>query len=84
MVECPIEGVRSACPDPDFVEKNGAWLLTVIGLVTAAVGTILTYFLKSRCKRIKCCGMSCDRDVVTLEREDLALGEKTSNETTEP
>ena len=67
MVECPIECVRSACPDPDFIEKNGAWLLTVIGIFSALVGTVFTYFLKSRCKRIKCCGLLCDRDVVALD-----------------
>ena len=73
MVECPIECVRSACPDPDFVEKNGAWLLTVIGLVTAAIGAVLTYFLKSRCKKIKCCGIVCDRDVVELKPDDIDI-----------
>jgi len=66
MVECPIACVRSACPDPDFIEKNGAWLLTVIGVFSACVGTVFTYFLKSRCKKISCCGVACDREVVAL------------------
>lgn len=54
--------------EPDFVERNGAWLLSVLGVVTACMSGILAYFLKSRCSRIKCCGMECERDVLNLER----------------
>lgn len=78
-VECPIECVRSACPDPDFIEKNGTWLLTVIGVLVACVGTTLTFFLKSRCKKIKCCGLACDRDVVALDPKEIDV-RKTSEE----
>ena len=77
---CPIECVRSACPDPDFIEKNGAWLLTVIGLFSACMGTIFAYLLKSRCKKIKCCGLECDRAVVELDAQDI---EVTKNPTEE-
>ena len=54
--------------EPDFVERNGAWLLSVLGVVSACVGGVLTYFLKSRCSRIRCCGVECERDVLDLER----------------
>lgn len=73
MVECPIECVRSACPDPDFVEKNGAWLLTVIGVFATCIGTVFAYLLKSRCKTIKCCGVACDRDVVALSPKSIEV-----------
>ena len=66
-IECPIECVRSACPDPDFLEKHGAWVLTVVGLGAGCIGTVLTYFLKSRCRHIECCGMKLDRDVVQFK-----------------
>ena len=66
-IECPIECVRSACPETDFLEKNGAWLLTVIGLGTACVGTLLTYFLKSRCRHLECCGVKMERDVIEIQ-----------------
>ena len=72
-VACPIECVRSACPDPDFIEKNGAWLLTVLAGITACFGGVLTYFLKSRCSRIQCWGMSCVRDVVELKPKDVVV-----------
>lgn len=52
--------------DPDFVERNGAWLLSVFGLMSACTSAVLMYFLKSRCTRITCCGMECVRDVVDL------------------
>ena len=69
-IDCPIECVRSACPDPDFLEKHSSWLLTVIAGASACVATILTYFLKSRCKHIECCGVKLDRDVVEIEDFD--------------
>lgn len=72
-VMCPIECVRAACPDPDFIEKNGTWLLTVVAGFTACVGTVLTYFLKSRCKQISCFGVNCIRDVVALKPEDVKI-----------
>ena len=47
---------------PDFIEKNGAWLLTVIGLVGGAGSALLLYFLKSRCKTIDCGCIHCVRE----------------------
>ena len=73
MVDCPIECVRSACPDPDFLEKHSAWLLTIIGVFAACIGTVLTYFLKSRCSKIKFCCISCDRDVVELDASQIEV-----------
>ncbi len=66
MVQCPIDCIRSGCPDKDFLEKHSEWLLTIIGLFTACVGSVLTFMLKSRCKRIKCFGFACDRNPIEL------------------
>ena len=54
--------------DPDFVERNGTWLLSVIGISMSCLAGILAYLLKSRCRTIKCCGCECERDVLDLER----------------
>lgn len=67
-IVCPVECVRAACPDPDFLEKNGAWLLTVIGLFVGCLATVMTYFLKSRCRTIDCCGVSLERDVIEITK----------------
>ena len=72
-VTCPIECVRSACPDPTFLERSGAWVLTVIGIGAACVGTVLTYFLKSRCKHIECCGVKMDREVIDLDPKQVTV-----------
>lgn len=52
---------------PDFVERNGAWLLSVMGIMGTCVSAMFVYFLKSRCRSIKCCGMECERDVLDLK-----------------
>ena len=41
-----------------------ASLITIIGMVGGGCGTLLVYFLKSRCTEIECCCMRCKRDVI--------------------
>ena len=76
-VMCPGECLslmkEVACPAPDFLERNGAWVLTVIGLGAGLMGTILTYMLRSRCTNIKCCGAECVRDVVKLDPKQITI-----------
>ncbi len=61
-IVCPVECVNSACTPPDFIERNGTWLLTMIGVVGGGLGAVLTYFLKSRCTDIDVCCVKCRRD----------------------
>ena len=72
-VECPISCVRSACPDPDFLEKHSTFVLTICTLLGGGIGVVLTYFLKSRCKTIKTPCLSCDRDVIQLDSKDIEI-----------
>ena len=50
--------------DPDFVERNGVWMLSVLGVFMSCLSGILVYMLKSRCKKIKCACIECERDVL--------------------
>ena len=52
--------------EADFIQRNGTWLLSMLGIVSACISGLLMYFLKSRCSRIKCCGNECERDVLDL------------------
>ena len=70
---CPVCPECPACPSGDFIERNGTWLLTVIGMVVGCWGGILTYFLKSRCRKIRCWGVECVRDVVALDPKDVQI-----------
>ena len=74
-INCPVECLTTAkdvaCPDADFIERNGAWLLTVIGAAAGCMGTVLTYLLRSRCSKISCWGAECVRDVVKLNPGDV-------------
>ena len=76
-VLCPLACVRTGCPEPDFLERNGALLLTVIAGFSGCVGMVLTYFLKSRCKQISCWGVECIREPidVTATKADLRSSE---------
>ena len=63
---------------PDFLEKHGAWLLTIVGIATGAFSALLVYFLKSRCTRVRCFGVSCERQPVS--ETYLANGRRTNEE----
>lgn len=39
----------------DWLEKNSTFLLTLFGMVGGCMGSIMVYFLKSRCSEIKLC-----------------------------
>ncbi len=77
MVSCPVECLDYG--EPDFIERNGAWVLTVVGVGVGCIGTLLTYFLKSRCSKIACCGLNCERDVVKLEPFQIQVMDTSSN-----
>lgn len=63
---CPIDCVRAACPDPDFLEKHSTFVITMTASASGLLGVIFAYFLKSRCRKISCFGVSCERDPVQL------------------
>ena len=39
----------------DWLEKNSTFLLTLFGMVGGCAGSMMVYFLKSRCSEIKLC-----------------------------
>ena len=70
---CPIECVRSACPDPDWLEKHSNFVLTISAAIFAALGGFLTCILRSRCRTIETPCVRCDRDVVGGEIPPVTL-----------
>ena len=58
---CPIECVTAACEEPDFLTKHNAFVLTLVGIFSGALGVITAYFLKSRCTKIGCFCINCER-----------------------
>ena len=77
-VSCPLACVQTGCGQPDFLERNGTWLLTVIASLAGCFGMMLTYFLKSRCKLVKCFGVTCIRDVIELKPSDIEVATTSS------
>jgi len=66
-----LEGYKDT--PPDFLQRNGSWLLSVIAAISASVGAVLTYLLRSRCHRIKLGCLECDRTPVTLESTEITV-----------
>ena len=62
---------------------NGSEIFMLIaGGITmcgACVAMTYSFVLKSRCVRIKCCGIECDRSVVELTAADTELGHPRAN-----
>ena len=65
---CPIECVKN---DLDFLEKHSTFVLTAVGSISALLGVIMSYCLKSRCTNIRTPCLSCDR--VPLNPDDIAI-----------
>lgn len=59
--------------EPDWVERNGAWLLSLVGLLSSCGAGLLVYALKSRCTKIRCCGVECERDVIALDATQVSI-----------
>ena len=55
---------------PDFVERNGTWMLSVLGILSSCCAGMTAYFLRSRCTKITCCGASCEREVLAVTVSD--------------
>lgn len=72
-ISCPIECINTACPSPSFVETHGTWVLSLVGMIGVCFAGLLTYFLKSRCKMIRCFGMQCDREVISIDAKDAVV-----------
>jgi hypothetical protein len=47
------------------MEITESFILAVLGIVGGGGSACLVYFLKSRCKTIKCFCFECERDVLT-------------------
>jgi hypothetical protein len=76
MTECPLECMNRdlICESPaSFLEKNGTFVLTLVGIISTGIGIVLTYFLKSRCTEIKCFGLFCKRQPLELDVSDVEI-----------
>ena len=57
---------------PDFLQKHGAWVLTIVGVGSACLGTMFAYFLKSRCKKLRFGCIECDREVIEFDAKEVS------------
>lgn len=60
----------------DFIQKNGVWILSMLGMMGAGCASLLTCFLRSRCTSIKCCCWECEREVIEIGVRDTEIGQR--------
>ena len=53
------------CGASEFVERNSGFLLTVFAALSACISGACLCILKSRCTTIRCCGVTCERSVLS-------------------
>jgi len=60
--------------EPDFLERNGTFLLTALGLMGGCAGSMMVYFLKSRCSEIKLCWgcVNCVREPLPADAIEVS------------
>jgi len=51
---------------------DSAFFLTIAGILAGVVGVVINGCLKSRCKEVRFCGVSVERDTDAEDREALA------------
>ena len=42
-----------------------SFIIALVGIGSACMGGFLTFLLRSRCRTIKCCGVECEREVLS-------------------
>jgi hypothetical protein len=50
-----------------------SFLITCIGLFAGICGGVLTCILRSRCVKIRCCGVECERQIPTNVPDAIEL-----------
>lgn len=60
----------------DSLNGSEQFMLITGGIAAAGacLAMILQFILKSRCSRIRCCGVECDRQVIDITASDTELG----------
>jgi len=70
IITCPLECLERE----SWLEKNQTFIMTLIGSMSALVGLILSYCLKSRCHTIKCGNcIECDRTPIQLNSQQIEI-----------
>ena len=66
---------------PDFLEKNGTILVTMIGMFTACISGVAVYFLKSRCSEIRVCWgcIKCIREPLPVNMLEISASPRVPN-----
>lgn len=68
------------CYSPDFIERNGTFILSCVAAMAGCVSGVLVYFLKSRCTLIRGCGLECQRSVLELGPDAIHVRSNSNEE----
>ena len=76
-IECPIECIWRESP-PTWLERHEGWTITMVGILGGGLGALLAFFMRSRCTKIKCFGLACDREPLALEPSQVEVVSSTA------
>lgn len=71
--------------EPDWLEKHGTFILTLLGLLGGGASGLIMYFLKSRCSNIKLCwgAVSCIREPLPADMIEVSAAPRIQRQTNE-
>lgn len=49
-----------------------SFILAIVGVFSGIAGAFLSFLLKSRCAKIKCCCVECERNVIDAKDLEIA------------
>ena len=58
-------------PLPEWADDT--FWLSLVGMVGGGGAALLAYFLKSRCRTVKCCCIECERDVIPIAPSQITV-----------
>lgn len=72
--------------EPDWLEKHGTFILTLMGLLGGGASALIMYFLKSRCSTIKIfwgC-VDCVREPLPVDMIEVSANPRVENRVADP
>ena len=62
----------------DWGSENTEFIILVLGMLGIAFGGLATFLLKSRCSRLRCCCIECERNTIDLTASTAHIDQRST------